>query len=109
MQSLSISEAKVRFSEAVRLSRKGPVEIRRHGRRAAMLISPEDFATLERLREVVNASCVVAGVERATALFASGEERRGMGLFRALVPYFRRAGVRDPRRPRTSPRRSLSR
>ncbi|MBY0423014.1 MAG: type II toxin-antitoxin system Phd/YefM family antitoxin [Parvularculaceae bacterium] len=109
MKTYAIAEAKARLSEIVRLCREQPIEIRRRGRRAAVLISPQDYETLEKLREIVNVGCALAGVRRAAELYASGEDRRAIGLFRAIVPYFRRAGVRDPRPPRISPQRSLPR
>lgn len=96
-------EARAKFGEGVRRTREEPVGISRHGRVAAILVSPEEFDGMLRLQQIVNSACVVAGVRQAVDLLANGESKRGLGLFRALAPYWRRSGIKSAPRDCVKP------
>lgn len=103
MKQYTTREAKAKFGEVVRNAREKPVLLLRRGRIAAVVISPDDFEGMLRLHQIVNSGCIAAGVRRAAELCANGESSRGLGLLRALAPYWRRAGIRSAPRDRTRP------
>lgn len=96
-------EARAKFGEVVRNARRQPVVLTRHGRVAAVVVSPEDFDGMLRLKQMANAATLVVGVEKAVELLASGESKRGLGALRALAPYWRKAGIKSAPRDRVRP------
>jgi prevent-host-death family protein len=57
MVKISVSKARERLSEVVEMSQTGPVELEHYGRRAAILISPDQYdkmlEALEKSQDVV--------------------------------------------------------
>ncbi|MEQ1929385.1 MAG: hypothetical protein ABL957_02475 [Parvularculaceae bacterium] len=103
MKSYTTREAKAKLGEIVRHCREAPVEVKRFGRTAAVILSPIEFAQYLRFKEIINAETVAAGVMRAVELCAAGDMERGLGVFRALAPYWRKAGIKSA--PRKQERR----
>ena len=103
MKSYTTREAKAKLGEIVRHCREAPVEVKRFGRTAAVILSPIEFAQYLRFKEIINAETVAAGVMRAVELCAAGDMARGLGVFRALAPYWRKAGIKSA--PRKQERR----
>jgi len=66
-KSISVAEAKARFSECIRQVESGsPVLITKHGKSVAALVRPDDLEHLERLRK--------AGPESGLVSIAGGWE-----------------------------------
>ncbi|MEQ1931665.1 MAG: hypothetical protein ABL957_14205 [Parvularculaceae bacterium] len=111
MKSYTTREAKAKLGEIVRHCREAPVEVKRFGRTAAVILSPIlspiEFAQYLRFKEIINAETVAAGVMRAVELCAAGDMARGLGVFRALAPYWRKAGIKSA--PRKQERRKEQR
>ncbi|MEQ1931844.1 MAG: hypothetical protein ABL957_15115 [Parvularculaceae bacterium] len=109
MKSYNTRKAKDAMGAILKSVREEPVEIRRYGRQAAVMISPRDFTEYQALKALVNTECVTLAVKEALASFKMGDSARGHGVFRALAPYWAAAGVGGPppRLPRLSvkPRR----
>jgi prevent-host-death family protein len=93
MKSYATRKAKTHFAEIIRESSDWPVEITRHGRRVAYVISPRDYREYMQFRKIVLDECIAAALIRAVELFKAGDSARGHGVFRALAPYWRAAGV----------------
>lgn len=49
MTSITATDAKQSFGRLLDLTRSGPVAVERHGRRVAVVLSPEEFDRLRRL------------------------------------------------------------
>jgi len=62
MVKISVSKARERFSEVVEMSQSEPVELEHYGRRAAVLISPEQY---DEMLEALEESQDVAAFDRA--------------------------------------------
>lgn len=52
MLRLGVAKAKSRFGKTLDCAREAPVEILRHGKRVAVIISAEEFDRLERLSRI---------------------------------------------------------
>lgn len=103
MKKYATRAARARFSEMLRDAHERPVIVLRHGRCAAVVMSPLHFEEYLRLKRFINAAGVIAGVEQAAGLIADGDGTRGLGALRALAPYWRRTGIRSAPRDRVRP------
>ena len=84
----SLRNVRDRFSDFVdRVEREHErIVVTRNGRPAAVLISPDDLASLEETLEVLGDSDVVRGLIDAEAAIAAGDVVRGVDAVRALRP-----------------------
>ena len=64
MVKISVSKARERLAEVVELSKSGPVELEHYGRRAAVLVSPEQY---DQMLEALEESEDVAAFDAAMA------------------------------------------
>lgn len=66
MVKISVSQARQRLSEVVELSQTEPVELEHYGRRAAVIISPEQYdEMLEALEESLDVAAFDAAIGEA--------------------------------------------
>ncbi len=86
MSTESLRSVKDRFSEFVeRVERHHErVVVTRNGRPAAVLVSPEDLASLEETLDVLSSRGTVAELAEAEAALAAGDVVRGADSVRAL-------------------------
>lgn len=86
MSTESLRSVKDRFSEFVeRVERHHErVVVTRNGRPAAVLVSPEDLASLEETLDVLSDPGAVAELAEAEAALAGGDVVRGADAVRAL-------------------------
>jgi len=86
MSTESLRSVKDRFSEFVeRVERHHErVVVTRNGRPAAVLVSPEDLASLEETLDVLSDSEAVARLGEAEEALAQGDAVRGRDAVRAL-------------------------
>ena len=66
MKSFAATEAKHKFATLLDDARLQPITIERHGRPVAVILSPEEYARLESIEDVLLAS-------RADAVIADGD------------------------------------
>jgi len=87
MSTESLRSVKDRFSEFVeRVERHHErVVVTRNGRPAAVLVSPEDLASLEETLDVLSNPAAVAQLAEAEAALAVGDVVRGADAVRALL------------------------
>jgi prevent-host-death family protein len=88
MSTESLRSVKDRFSEFVeRVERHHErVVVTRNGRPAAVLVSPEDLASLEETLDVLSDAAALRELTEATAALADGDAVRGIAAVRALQP-----------------------
>lgn len=88
MSTESLRSVKDRFSEFVeRVERHHErVVVTRNGRPAAVLVSPEDLASLEETLDVLSDAQAVRELAEANAAVASGDVVRGIDAVQALRP-----------------------
>lgn len=98
MPSLTATEAQRAFARTIEAAQTAPVQITRHGVTVAALISAEALAEYKVLKRLALHACITEGVQEAVGALKAGESRRGLGLFKALVPYWRDAGVESVRK-----------
>jgi len=86
MSTESLRSVKDRFSEFVeRVERHHErVVVTRHGRPAAVLVSPEDLASLEETLDVLSDAGAVADLARADEAIAQGDVVRSSEAVRGL-------------------------
>ena len=86
MSTESLRKVKDRFSEFVdRVERHHErVVVTRNGRPAAVLVSPEDLASLEETLDVLSDTRAVAELAEAEAAIAAGDAVHGVEAVRAL-------------------------
>lgn len=86
MSTESLRSVKDRFSEFVeRVERHHErVVVTRNGRPAAVLVSPEDLASLEETLDVLSNPAAVAELVESEAALAAGDVVRGADAVRAL-------------------------
>jgi prevent-host-death family protein len=74
-KTFSLADVKARFSEIVDLVAAGQerVVVTRHGRPAAVLISPDDLEGLEETLEIMSDSQLMASIRESEAEIARGE------------------------------------
>jgi antitoxin YefM len=86
MSTDSLRNVKDRFSEFVdRVAREHErVVVTRNGRPAAVLISPEDLASLEETLELLGDEVAIKDLVAAEAAVAAGDVERGVEAVRAL-------------------------
>lgn len=94
MQRISANRAKTSFGALLKSIGSGPVEIRRHGRPAAYLISPEAFREFVRLAYGEPLEVLLAGIESGTEMARSGKGLSAARIFRSLNRHFRDHGIR---------------
>jgi antitoxin YefM len=82
----SLRNVKDRFSEFVdRVDREHErIVVTRNGRPAAVLISPDDLASLEETLELFSDSDAIRAIVEADAAVAAGDVVRGVDAVRAL-------------------------
>ncbi len=88
MMTESLRNVKDRFSEFVdRVDREHErVVVTRNGRPAAVLISPDDLASLEETLELLGNQTAINELRDAHAAVAAGDVVRGVDAVRALRP-----------------------
>jgi prevent-host-death family protein len=86
MSTDSLRNVKDRFSEFVdRVAREHErIVVTRNGRPAAVLISPEDLASLEETLELLGDQAAIRELVAAEAAVAAGDVVRGVDAVRAL-------------------------
>ena len=86
MSTESLRSVKDRFSEFVdRVERHHErVVVTRNGRPAAVLVSPEDLASLEETLDILSDAGAMAKLAEAEAAVAAGDTVRGTDAVRAL-------------------------
>jgi antitoxin YefM len=86
MSTESLRSVKDRFSEFVdRVERHHErVVVTRNGRPAAVLVSPEDLASLEETLDILSDAAAMAQLAEAEAALAAGDAVRGTDAVRAL-------------------------
>jgi prevent-host-death family protein len=94
MQRISANFAKTNFGALLKDIRSGPVEIRRRGRPAAYLISPEAFREFVRLAYGEPLETLLAGIAAGTEAARSGKGLTAARIFRSLNRHFRDHGIR---------------
>ena len=86
MSTESLRNVKDRFSEFVdRVERHHErVVVTRNGRPAAVLVSPEDLASLEETLDILSDARAITELAEAEAALAAGDAVRGRDAVRAL-------------------------
>ncbi len=81
-----LREVRDHFSDVIdRVEREHErVTVTRHGRAAAVIVSPEDLAELEETLAVLSDPEALADIREADAAFAAGDAVRGADAVRAL-------------------------
>jgi prevent-host-death family protein len=93
MEELPLAEARNRLSELVADVEKthARVTITKHGHPAAVLVSPEDLASLEETLDILSDPDALAGLREAEAEYARGDVTTGEEM-RRLIEERRRRG-----------------
>lgn len=94
MEQLPLAEARNRLSELVAEVEKmhARVTITKHGRPAAVLVSPEDLAALEETLDILSDPEALAAIREAEAEYDSGEATTAEDMAR-LVDQRRDSGA----------------
>ena len=88
MSTQSLREVRDHFSEVVdRVEQEHErVTVTRNGRAAAVIVSPDDLASLEETLQVLSDPDALADIREADAAYRSGDVVRGAAAVRALRP-----------------------
>ena len=81
-----LREVRDHFSDVVDRVERGHerVTVTRHGRAAAVIISPDDLAELEETLAVLSDPAALADIRAADAAYATGDVVRGVDAVRTL-------------------------
>jgi prevent-host-death family protein len=92
MEELSLADARNRLSELVADVEKthARVTITKHGHPAAVLVSPEDLASLEETLDILSDPEALAGIRESEAQYARGNVTTGEEMGRLMEQRRRR-------------------
>jgi len=91
-EELPLADARNRLSELVAEVEKthARVTITKHGHPAAVLVSPEDLASLEETLDILSDAAALAGIREAEAEYARGDVTTGEEMARLMEERRRR-------------------
>ncbi len=94
MDELSLADARNRLSELVADVEKthARVTITKHGHPAAVLVSPEDLASLEETLDILSDADALADIREAEAAYIRGDVTTGEEMARLMDERRRREG-----------------
>lgn len=92
MDELPLADARNRLSELVAEVEKthARVTITKHGHPAAVLVSPQDLASLEETLDILSDPEALAGIREAEAEYARGDVTTGQDMARLIEERRRR-------------------
>jgi len=81
MTSLSISELRADISKAVKIAKKSPIEISRHGEPVAVLVSPSLYEKMmEAMEELADIAAFDEAIKRKDESIPWEKARKDLGL-----------------------------